>query len=115
MLEQRKWAAELDRGRGWLEDQRQQWQAQAEDRERAVQEQQAWIGELEGGKAWLEEQRGNWEKIARQREEQVAHWQAQTRHWQESVWGRLGTRLKIVKPGQEFSAKVEPAKVKRDD
>ena len=120
VLEQRKWAAELDRGRGWLEDQRQQWQAQAEDRERAVQEQQAWIGELEAGKAWLEEQRGNWEKIARQREEQVAHWQAQTRHWQESVWGRLGTRLKIVKPvqefpAQEFPAKVEPAKVERDD
>ena len=130
VLEQRKWAAELDRGRGWLEDQRQQWQAQAEDRERAVQEQQAWIGELQAGKAWLEEQRGNWEKIARQREEQVAHWQAQTRHWQQSVWGRLGRCLKIVKPAQEFpaqefpaqefpaqefSAKVEPAKVKRDD
>ena len=130
VLEQRKWAAELDRGRGWLEDQRQQWQAQAEDRERAVQEQQAWIGELEAGKAWLEDQRGNWEKIARQREEQVAHWQAQTRHWQQSVWGRLGTRLNIVKPAQEFPARefpaqefpaqefpatVEPAKVERDD
>ena len=51
---------------------------------------------------------------------QVEHWQAQTRHWQERVWRRLGTCLNIVKPGQEFPAqefpaKVELAKVKRDD
>ena len=80
-----------------------------------VQEQQAWIGELEQGKTWLEEQRNNWEQIARQREEQAEHWQAQTRRWQESVWGRLGTRLKLVKPVQEFPAKTEPDTVKDDD
>ncbi len=143
VLEQREWAAELDRGRGWLEEQWQRWQGLAEERERAlqeqrawtdelergkvwleeqakeqervVQEQQAWIGELEQGKTWLEEQRNNWEQIARQREEQAEHWQAQTRRWQESVWGRLGTRLKLVKPVQEFPAKTEPDTVKDDD
>ena len=57
VLEQREWAAELDRGREWLEDQCQRWQELAEERERTVQEQQAWIGELEQGKAWLEDQR----------------------------------------------------------
>ena len=67
-----------------------------------------WSAELGRGKAWLEEQRDNWERIAQ-------HWQAQTRYWQESSWARLGTRLKIVNPVQEFPAKTEPAKVERDD
>ncbi len=87
------WIAELETGKTWLEEQRTA--------------QQAWIGELEQGKTWLEEQRNNWEQIARQREEHMEHWQAQTRHWQESVWGRLGTRLKLVKPAQKFPDKVE--------
>ena len=52
----------------------------------------------------MEEQRNNWEKIARQHEEQAEHWQTQTRRWQESVWGRLGTRLKLVEPVREFPA-----------
>ena len=130
------WGAELGREKAWLEEQQASWRSVAETQTDLIRElkgwieelekgkawleaqradQQARIGELEQGKAWLEEQRGNWEKIARQREEQVAHWQAQTRHWQQSVWGRLGRCLKIVKPGQEFPAKVEPAKVERDD
>ncbi len=103
---QQAWMDELEQGKAWQEEQRKNWQALAEERGRVLQEQQAWMGELEQGKAWLEEQRSNWEKIARQHEEQIAHWQAQTRYWQESVWGRLGTRMKLVKPVQGFPAKV---------
>ena len=131
----RRWNAALRREKAWLEEQQASWRSVAETQTDLIHELKGWIQELEKGKAWQEEQRANWEKIARQREEQVAHWQARTRHGQESVWRRLGTRLKIVKPGQEFPAqefpaqefpaqefpaqefpaKVEPAKVKRDD
>ena len=116
VLEQRAWAAELDRGRAWLEAQWQRWQELAEERERALQEQRAWTDELEKGKAWLEAQRTNYERVVQEQQawmeeqrnnwENIAqHWQAQTRQWQESFWGRLGTRLKLVKPVREFPAK----------
>ena len=110
VLEQREWAAELDRGRSWLEDQTQRWQELAEERERTVQEQQTWISELERGKAWLEAQRATWQAQAEERERVVqerervvqeqqawigelergkawleaqrAAWQAQAEHWQ---------------------------------
>ena len=136
VLEQREWAAELERGRSWLEEQRRRWQELVEERERALQEQrawteelekgktwleeqraaqqdqmqeqQAWIGELEKAQAWLEEQRNTWEKIAQ-------HWQAQTRQWQQSWWARLGTRLKLVEPVRELPTTTEPEKVKGDD
>ena len=93
------WGAELGREKAWLEEQQASWRSVAETQNDLIHELKGWIQELEKGKAWQEEQRANWEKIARQREEQVAHWQARTRHGQESVWRRLGTRLKIVKPG----------------
>ena len=126
VLEQRQWAAQLDRGRGWLEGQWQRWQAHAEDREQVVHEQQAWIGELEQGKQWLEEQRATWQAQAEDRErvvreqqawiselergkawleDQRATWQAQAEHWQNSLWGRLGLLLKLVNPAQAFPAK----------
>jgi glycosyltransferase involved in cell wall biosynthesis/GT2 family glycosyltransferase len=126
VLEQRGWAAELDRGRSWLEDQAQRWQGLAEERERTVQEQQAWTGELEKGKAWLEEQRATWQAQAEERErvvqeqrawigeleqakawleEQRATWQAQAEYWRSSRWGRLGLGLKLVNPTQELSDK----------
>ena len=112
---QQAWIGELEQGKAWLEEQRQNWRELAQEHERVLQEQQVWIGELEQGKAWLEEQRSNWENIARQRGEQAAHWQAQTRHWQESFWGRMCIRLKLVEPVQEFSAKIESDTVKCDD
>ncbi len=118
VLEQREWAAELDRGREWLEDQTRRWQELAEERERTVQEQQAWIGELEKGKAWLEAQAreqqtwiGELERAKAWLEEQRAtwqaqaeHWQAQTRQWQTSRWGQLGLVLKTVDPAQGLPA-----------
>ncbi len=109
------WIEELETGKTWLEAQRMDWQTRAEERERIVQEQQAWIGELEKAQAWMEEQRNNWENIARQHEERADHWQAQTRQWQQSWWGRLGSRLKLVKPVREFPAKTEPDMVKDND
>ena len=112
---QQAWIGELEQGKAWLEEQRKNWRELAQEHERVLQEQQAWIDELEQGKAWLEEQRRNWENIARQRGEQAAHWQAQTRHWQESFWGRVCIRLKLVKPVREFPATIESDTVKRDD
>ena len=126
----RHWAAELQRGKVWLEGQQASWRSVVETQndlirelkgwieeletgkawleenyERVVQEQQAWIGELEKGKAWLEEHRSNWENIARQRGEQAEHWQAQAEHWRTSLWGRLGLLLRLVNPARELPAK----------
>lgn len=115
----RHWAAKLQRGNVWLEGQQASWRSVAATQNDLIRElkgwieeletgktwleeqrtaQQEWIGELEKAQAWMEEQRNNWENIAR-------HWQAQTRQWQQNWWGRLGTRLKLVKPVQEFPAK----------
>ena len=105
---QQAWIGELEQGKAWLEEERKNWQRLAEKRERVLQEQQAWIGELEQGKAWMEENRDNWQAIAE-------YWQAQTRHWQESLWGRVGTRLKLAPPGREFSAQTEPETGQDDD
>ncbi len=123
VLEQREWAAELDRGRSWLEGQAQRWQGLAEERERTVQEQQAWTGELEKGKAWLEAQRVAWQAQAEERERTVqeqqawidelerakawleaqrAAWQERAEYWQTSRWGRLGLGLKLVDPAQKL-------------
>ena len=125
VLEQREWAAELDRGRSWLEDQAQRWQELAGERERTVQEQQAWIGELEKGKAWLEAQQAAWQAQVQEQQAwigelerakawleaqraawqaQAEHWQAQTRQWQTSRWGQLGLVLKTVDPAQGLPA-----------
>ncbi len=103
----RRWTAELQRGKAWLEGQQASWQQVAATQNDLIRELKGWIAQLEAGKAWLEGQRDNWERIAQQRAEQAAHWQAQTRHWQESVWGQLGVRLKLVKPVQEIPARVE--------
>jgi glycosyltransferase involved in cell wall biosynthesis len=65
----RRWAAELEQGKAWLEEQRTNWQRVAEEREQINQEQKAWIAELEQGKAWLEEQRTNWQRVAEEREQ----------------------------------------------
>ncbi len=97
----RRWSAELGRGKDWLEEQQDSWRSVAETQSDLIRELKGWIEELETGKAWLEEQRDNWERIAQ--------------HWQESSWVRLGLRLKIANPVQEFPAKTEPAKVERDD
>lgn len=104
---QQQWTAVLNRGKRWAEDQQTSWRSVAETQKDLIRELKDWIEELETGKTWLEEQRTNWEHIARQREEQTEHWQTQTRHWQESFWGRLGTWLKLVKPVREFPAEAE--------
>ena len=116
----RHWTVELKRGQVWLEGQQASWRNVAQTQQDVIRElkgwieeletgktwleeqraeQQAWIGELEKARAWMEEQRNNWEDIARQREEQI-------RRWQESFWGRLAIRLKLVKRVREFSTKV---------
>ena len=88
MRQQQVWIGELERGKMWLE-------GQVREQQAWMREQQAWMRELEQGTAWLEEQR--------------TIWQRQAEHWQTSLWGRLGRRLRIVNPTKEL-----PAKVKRD-
>ena len=94
------WIEELETGKAWLEEQRANWQAQAAERERVVQEQQAWIGELEQGKAWLEAQRAAWQTRAEHWQTRAEHWQGRAEYWQTSRWGRLGLGLKLVNPAQ---------------
>jgi GT2 family glycosyltransferase len=66
-----RWAAGLEQGKAWLEEQWVSWQRVAEEKEKMIQEQQAWIAELEKGKAWLEEQWTNWRQIAGEREKTI--------------------------------------------
>ena len=97
VLEQRHWATELDHQRTWSEQQRASWQHTAEDREQVILEQREWIAQLESGKRWLEQQRHNWQA-------QAAHWQAQLLAWQARLWVRLGLRVGLLPPAQDFSS-----------
>ena len=53
----RHWAAELQRGKAWLEGQQASWRSVVETQNGLIRELKGWIAELETGKAWLEEQR----------------------------------------------------------
>lgn len=68
----KRWTAELERGKVWLEEQWKVWQRVSEEREQIIQEQKAWIGELEKGKEWLDGQRLTWQRLAEQREQTIA-------------------------------------------
>jgi exonuclease VII small subunit len=116
-----RWSVELERGKRWLEEQKESWRRQAQVAAGEIQKQQTWIAELERGKAWLEEQRGSWQRVAEERqrvvqeqqariaelergkawlEEQWRSWQERTLRWQKSAWVRLGLRLGIVNPAK---------------
>ena len=104
VLGQRHWATELDHQRTWSEQQRASWQHTAEEqrewiagREQVILEQREWIAQLESGKRWLEQQRHNWQA-------QAAHWQAQLLAWQARLWVRLGLRVGLLPPAQDFSS-----------
>src|SRR6266851_9466342 len=91
-----RWTVELERGRVWLEEQKESWQREAQEKEKMIQSQQVWIAELEQGKAWLEEQRVNWQRTAEEQKrilqerqvwieelEKSKRWlDEQWRHWQ---------------------------------
>jgi glycosyltransferase involved in cell wall biosynthesis len=68
----RRWAAELDSGRGWLEEQVRNWQAEAERRDQIIAELRLWNEQLEGGKAWLEQHARNWQAESERRDEFIA-------------------------------------------
>lgn len=135
ICEQQSWVAELEQSKQWLDEQRTQWQRTAEERTQIIEEQQAWIAELERGKQWLDEQWKNWQREAEERQiriqelertkrwvkdqwknwqERARHWQTQAGHsqkqvrqWQESMWGRVGLRLGIIKPAEPNSPEEE--------
>jgi hypothetical protein len=117
--QQRVWIASLEGSKVWLEEQQQNWRRAVEEWEQMMREQQAriaeqqaWIAELEKAKNWLEEQRANWQGIAEERERLIGEQRAwigeletsknrlegEWRAWRESAWGRLGTRIGMVKP-----------------
>ena len=104
VLGQRHWATELDHERTWSAEQRASWQHTAEEqrewiagREQVILEQREWIAQLESGKRWLEQQGHNWQA-------QAEHWQAQLLAWQARLWVRLGLRLGLLPPAQDFSS-----------
>ena len=111
VLEQRHWAAELDRGRTWSAEQRASWQHTAEEqrewianREQIIEEQRGWIAQLESGKRWLEQQGHNWQAQAAHWQAQTEHWRAQLLDWQARLWVRLGLRLGLLPPARELPA-----------
>lgn len=83
--ELRRWAAELERGKIWLEEQRKSWQGVAEKQEKLRQEQKAWMGELEQGKEWLNEQQQNWQAEAARWQVEAESRQAETARSQAEV------------------------------
>ena len=99
VLEQREWAAQLDRGRGWLEGQWQRWQEVGE-------EQQAWIAELEQGKAWLEEQWQRWQEVGEEQQAWIAELE-QGKAWLEEQWQRW---QEVGEEQQAWIAELEQGK-----
>jgi glycosyltransferase involved in cell wall biosynthesis len=102
--ELRRWVAELEKGKTWLEEQWVNWQKVAQGQERMIQEQKAWIGELEKGKEWLDGQWRYWQAEAERRatviaalEKDKAWVEEQWRSWRESAWGCMGVRLGMLK------------------
>jgi hypothetical protein len=98
----RLWAAELEKGRVWVEEQARSWQTIAEEREHMTQEQKAWMAELEKGKAWiaelekgkvwLEEQARSWQRASEEQEKMIEEqkaWIAELekgKAWLEEQW-----------------------------
>ena len=130
--QQQAWIEELEQGKRWVEEQWASWQHTAEEREQTIVEQRAWIAEQAQAlqeqaqshaqqqawiaeqaqalqeqaqshaqqQAWIEEQLGNWQA-------QAEHWQAQVLEWRERLWARLGLRLGLLKPAQEFPSQPQ--------
>jgi glycosyltransferase involved in cell wall biosynthesis/GT2 family glycosyltransferase len=108
-VQHQQWLEEVEQGKAWLEEQRASWQQTAEEREQTITIQRAWIAELGQGKQWLEEQRVIWQQIAEERErimtvqrERIAEQDKTDEEQQDCLWGRLGIRLGMLKPAQEF-------------
>ena len=115
----RRWAADLQRGKAWLEEQQASWRQVAETRNSLIVELKGWIAELEKGKSWLEEQRDNWQQTAQEQQDQIAKlekrkaqlkkriaWlgerlEALQQVLEKSRWGRLGVRLGMVRLPQD--------------
>lgn len=68
----RGWAADLERGKEWLEGQVRNWQAEAERRDQIIAELRSWNEQLEGGKAWLQQHAQNWQAEAERRDQIIA-------------------------------------------
>lgn len=129
LAELRRWNAELERGKVWLEEQWHAWQEVAEERERLLQQQRAWIGELEKGKTWLDEQRVSWQKTAEERERVIQEqhgviaelerekewWKREWRGWQQSLWGRLGVHLGVLKQTGLHTPEVDHSRSRSDE
>ncbi len=96
--QQQGWMTELEKGKSWLEEERQKWrdvaseqgahiqrqQAAIEQQQATIQQQQGWMTELEKGKSWLE---GEWQKWRDVASEQGAHIQRQQAAIeQQQVW-----------------------------
>jgi len=57
LCKHRGWAAELEQGKAWLENDRTSWRQVAEARDALIRELKEWIDELEDGRQWNEQHR----------------------------------------------------------
>ncbi len=127
VLEQRHWAAELDRGRTWSEEQRTSWQDTAEEqrgwianREQIIEEQREWIAGREqvteeqrlwiaGREQIIEEQRG-WIAGREQIIEEQRGWIAGREQIIEEQRGWIAGREQIIEEQREWIAQLESGK-----
>ncbi len=89
LSKQRGWAAELEQGKAWLENDRTSWRQVAEARDALVKELKEWIAELEDGRQWNEQHRKYCEDRIQDQEEEL-------RVIRRSWWWRLGSKLGAV-------------------
>lgn len=106
LSKQRVWAAKLEQGKAWLENDRTSWRQIAEVRDALIRELKEWIEELDGGRKWNEEHRRYCEDRIQQMDEEL---RTIRRGW----WWRIGSKLGAV--SEEHVAFERPVGRRTDD
>ena len=105
----RRWAADLERGKEWLDGQVRNWQAEVSLRDQTISELRDVVQRLQTAKEWLEGQSRNWQAEAERREQTIAELKAwntqletakewlegQSRNWQAEAERRQEDVLKL--------------------
>ena len=94
-----------EKGRQWLEEQRQNWHAEANKLSMIMEQQQQWVNTLEQARAWSDEQQKNWQSEAEhitrlftEQQQQNANLE-QSKAWLEQQftnWKSEATKLSLV-------------------
>jgi hypothetical protein len=116
----RRWAADLEKGKEWLEGQVRNWQVEAEGREQTIAELRDGVQRLQTAKEWFDGQVQNWQAEVERREQTIAElkvwntqletakeWlEGQSRNWQETV----GRHEQTIAELQGWNAQLQTAK-----